>query len=662
MKVYPQEKVRNLALVGHSGSGKSTLARALKAYEFEKKKPHDLDKTSPTYELQWHTLTWDDLKINILDTPGYPDFIGEVISAISVSENIGVVIDATTGVQVETEKYTVLSAEKGKDLFFILTKCDIENAKFYPWLDEIKDKTGITPVPMTIPYREDGKLVGIIDVFEDVLYVYDGEYVRGKRKPLPEGVKKEIEKWHFEVLEDIIELDENLMEKYLSGEEVSKGELLEVLAKGLEEGEIHPLFCVSSYTGAGFDLLLDFFRKELIPPHDEKDSPPAIFVFKTLTDPYVGRINYFKVIQGTLKREDILKNPSKGVQEKFPHLYVVDGEQHFEVPQIEAGDLGMVTKLGATTTGDILLAPSLPDDAVKFDFELPQPLLMVAIKPKDSKDEDKLATGLHRLLEEDPTVKMEIDTEFKQTILYVMGDTQLNYLRDKLKNRFGVEIETGKPKVPYRESIRKPAEGMGKYVKQTGGRGQYGIAYIRIEPLPRGEGYQFENKIFGGAIPSNFIPYVEQGIKKAMESGTLAGYPVVDVKVTLYDGKHHPVDSSNLAFEIAGSLAFKDAQPKASPYLLEPIYELEIRVPEEYVGTVIGDINAKRGRVLGMEPEGRLTVIKAQVPLAELFEYPIELRSLTHGRGSYTMKFSHYEEVPPHIAEKIIQEAQKENA
>ncbi len=662
MKVYPQEEVRNLALVGHSGSGKSTLVKALKGYIFESKRPHDIDRNSPSYELTWHTFAWDDLKINVLDTPGYPDFIGEVISAVSVSENIGVVIDATTGVQVETEKYTVLSAGKGRDLFFVITKCDMPNAKFYPWLDEIKEKTGITPVPMTIPYKKDGKLAGVIDVFEDVLHVYEEGYGEGVRKPLPEDLREEVEQWHQEVLEDIVELDEKLMEKYLSGEEISREELVETLKKGLEEGSIHPLFCVSSYTGAGLDLLLKFLKEELIPPHGEKDSPVALFVFKTLTDPYIGRINYFKVLKGTLKKEVSLKNLKKNLDERLSHIYVVDGDEHHEVPFLEAGDLGMVAKLDATTTGDILSDPSLTLEDVSFEFELPQPLLMVAIKPRDIKDEDKLAAGLHRLLEEDPTIKMQIDTEFDQTILYVMGDTQLNYLKEKLKERYGVEIETSRPRVPYRETIRKPAEGMGKYVKQTGGRGQYGIAYIKIEPLPRGEGYQFENKIFGGAIPSNFIPYVEQGIKKAMQNGTLAGYPVVDVKVTLYDGKHHPVDSSNLAFEIAGSLAFKDAQPKASPYLLEPIYELEIRVPEEYVGAVIGDINSRRGKVLGMKPEGKFTVIKAQVPLAEIFEYPIELRSLTHGRGSYTMKFSHYEEVPPHIAEKIIKEAQRENA
>lgn len=634
--------VRNVAIIGHGSSGKTSFMEALlfEAGVISRKGSVDQGNTVSDYlpeetrrKISIKTgvvsFSYKDIQWNFLDTPGYPDFIAEVISALEVCENVILLLDATAGVQVDAERYGSMAVEKGRRLIIFMNKCDRENAKYEEWMDEIKEKLGVDPVPLTMPYN--GKIIDLI--------------------------KEEIDHpLRTSTVEAAAETDDALIEKYLSGEKLSADEVKKGLVQAVASGKA-AVFAGSALTGEGIPLLFEYLADFASPP-EEKEGPVAVRVFKTLTDPYVGRLNYFKVISGTLKGDTHLYNPLKDFTERITHIYKAFGKEIKEVSQLECGDIGVVAKLERTTTGDVLHEPGA---SVEFEqWKYPEPLLLLAVKPKDKEQEDKLASGLHRLKEEDPTFNYRVDNELKQTLIAGIGDLHLEIALSELKNRFGVEVVTEPPKVPYRETIRKSSDATGKYVKQTGGRGQYGIATIKIEPLNRGEGYEFVNAIVGGAIPSQYIPYVEQGIKKAMEAGVLAGYPVVDVKITLYDGKHHPVDSSNLAFEIAGSLAFKEAQQQAEPYLLEPIYEVEVKVPEEFMGDVIGDLNARRGKILGMEPQGKWQIIRAHVPLAELFRYPVELRSMTQGRGSFTMRFSHYEEVPPKIAEEIIKKAKEE--
>ncbi len=670
------DKIRNIALVGHGSSGKTTLAEAMLFATGVTKRKGSVDqgtsildsdpeevKRKITINLALAHFTHRNTWVNLLDTPGYFDFEAEVHSALRVADNAVFVVNVQEGVEVGTENYWKLASKRQLPRFFFVNKCKVEETDPVQVVQEIQNIFGNKAVPVQFPVGKGGSFSGVVDLLKGDLSGVDD----------PDTAQA----WHESTLESVIELSEDLLNRYLDGEEIDEASIRETLRQGIVQGELYPILFGDAAAGIGVQELLDFLVDFAASP---ADRPPEILrtpegeetevtpdldkatalVFKTFSEPHVGELYFVRVFSGSLKSGDELINARTERPEKINQVYLMTGRERKEVNALEAGMMGVLVKLKDTRTGDTLRDKDLKGAFEGIDF--PEPKISIAIVPKTREDEEKVMAGLNRLHNEDPSFTFGYDPELKQTLISGLGELHLDVIVAKLKDKFGVEILTEKPRIPYRESIRKPAQGMGKYVKQTGGRGQYGICYIKIEPLPRGQGYEFVDAIFGGAIPQNFRPSVEVGIKKAMEKGVLAGVPVVDVKVTLYDGKYHPVDSSNLAFEIAGSMAFRDAEEKADPYLLEPIYELEVVVPEEYMGDIIGDINARRGRILGMEAEGRYQKIRAHVPLAELYKYATTLRSITKGRGTFTLKFSHYDEVPREIAQRVIEQLRKEQA
>lgn len=668
--------VRNFALVGHGGSGKTSLAEAIlyKAKVTTRLNSPDqgnsiLDfdteevKRKISINLAVAYFEWNGKWMNLIDTPGYLDFAGEVAAGVRTADNAIVVIDASSGVEVGAEKYYEFAKKRGIPRIIFVNKMKAPEINVDALIQEFKEVFGNGVVPVQIPIGTGENFSGVFDLISGDVSSLDGEV-----KELAEAKIEELK-------EATIELSEELLEKYMEGEEITKEELAKTLREGIINGDLIPVLFGEAKELVGVEELMNFIAEygaspvnapkeigkigeeeiEIVPDPNE---PLVAFVFKTISELHVGELYFIKVYAGTLTPGIEVVNANLGRTEKINQVYLVRGKERKETDKLIPGMIGALVKLKETKTGHTLCSKDRPVVLQGIDF--PHPTISVAIVPKTREDQEKVSEGLSRLRDEDPTFEFHYDPELKQTLISGLGEIHLDVIVSKLRDKFGVNVDTSRPKIPYRESIRKPAQAMGKYVKQTGGHGQYGICYIKIEPLPRGGGYEFVNQIFGGAIPSQFIPSVEAGIKKAMEKGVLAGAKVVDVKITLYDGKYHPVDSSNLAFEIAGSMAFKEAEANADPYLLEPIYEVEVRVPEEYMGDVIGDLNARRGRILGMEAEGKMQVIKAHVPLAELYKYSSTLRSITKGRGTFTMKFSHYQEVPKEIAQKIIEEAKKE--
>ncbi|MEO0294634.1 MAG: elongation factor G, partial [candidate division WOR-3 bacterium] len=591
------------------------------------------------------------------DSPGFLDFQGEFLSGLHVCDLVCLVINAGAGIEVGTEIYGEKIFEKNIPVCVFITKMKSENVNVKEILNGLRNTFEKKFILLTYPLGEGPSFQGVKTIFEEV----------------PSEWNKEKD----EAMESIVETDESLVEKYLETGEISENEIKSALKKGIKENLIVPVFFGDSLEGKGINEFIEFLS-EYFPSYEEfsprkgrkidgtevmiepdPEKPTVAFIFKTMSDPHLGEINYVRVFRGSIKSGMELLNPKRELREKTTSLYSVLGKERKEISEIKLGEIGAIVKLKDTHTNDTLCSP---DDPVIYpEIEFPWRSVQVAIVPKTKQDEEKVSEALKRLTAEDPTFSFHYNPELKQTIVEGLGEIHLNVIVSKMKRRYGVEVTQARPKIPYRETIRKKAEAMGKYVKQSGGRGQYGICNIRIEPLPRGKEYEFVNSIFGGAIPSNFIPAVETGIKKAMQSGVLAGFPVIDVRVELYDGKYHPVDSSNLAFEIAGSMAFRDAQMNADSYLLEPIYEVEIIVPEEITGDVMSDLNSRRGRILGMEPYGKKKQkIKAYVPLAELHGYSSALRSISKGKAVYFAKFSHYDEVPKELAQKIIAEAKKQ--
>ncbi|MDI6850550.1 MAG: elongation factor G [bacterium] len=670
------EKIRNVTLIGHGGSGKTTLCEAIfyKTGIINRMGSIDQGNTLMDYDeeeikrkssirLAVGYIEHDGYLINLIDTPGYLDFAGEVVAGIKVADNAVVVVDATSGVEVGTEKYFEMAKKKGIPIFLFINKMTGQEINLDGLWEELKNIFGHHVTPFQIPLGKGASFKGVFDL------------VAGDVNSLPSDVREYAVKERERFRENIIETSEDLLEKYMAGEEITDAELMPVLKKSILNQEIIPVFYGDAKEAIGIIELLNGITSFGASPLDAKpevgklggsdveikadpDGKAVAFVFKTFQEAHLGEVSIIKVLSGKIESGKEYLNSRTQRTEKVNQMYMIRGADRKEVPSLTTGMIGALVKLKDTKTNDTLSDKDFPIEVEKIVF--PEPLVSIAIIPESREDQDKVSDGLNRLKNEDPTIDFRYDPELKQTLLWGLGEIHLDVVISRLKEKYGVNVRTEKPKIPYRESIRKTAEGFGKYVKQTGGHGQYGICNIRIEPLPRGGGYEFVNQIFGGAIPNNFIPAVETGVKKAMEAGVLAGAKVVDVRVVLYDGKYHPVDSSNLAFEIAGSLAFKDAQAKADPYLLEPIYELEVTVPEEFMGDVIGDINARRGKIQGMDSQGRYQVIRALVPLAELYKYSSTLRSITKGRGTYTMRFSHYDEVPAEIAKKIIEEAKKE--
>ena len=681
MKTYPVERIRNVAVVGHGGVGKTSLVEALLFCAGATERMGRVDDGTATTDFDPEEvrrkitinaatapLEWRDHKVNLIDTPGYPDFVGEAHAALRVADAALFVVDALSGVQVQTEKLWKVADQHGLPRLVVVNRLDRENAQFARAVESLQARFGAHVVPLQVPLGSETALRGVVDLVGMRAFTYEGG--RAREAELPEDARDEALSWREKLLERAAESDDALLEKYLEQGELSEDELRGGLRAGVASGRVVPVVCAVATSGLGAQGVLDLVVDLVPSPADrpaevsvdgqtlrpDPSGPLAALVFKTMADPYVGRLSYFRVYSGTLRSDSQVYNANKERAERVGQLYLLRGKQQIPVSEVPAGDLGAVAKLSETQTNDTLCSKDHPVRLRPVEF--PRPAIAMTVEPKSKQDEDKLGQALARLAEEDPTLHVEHDPESKKTILSGLGESHLEIVADRLRRKFHVEVQLGQPHVPYRETVRKKATAEGRYVKQTGGRGQYGVCTIEIEPLPRGTGYEFVDRIFGGAIPQQFRPSVDKGVRKAMEEGVLAGYPVVDVRVTLVDGKTHPVDSSDIAFQIAGSLAFKKAAEQAGVVLLEPIMNVSVTVPDDLVGDVIGDLNGKRGRIQGMEPNGDgTTTVRAQVPMAEMLRYASDLRSITGGRGFFEMSFSHYEEVPSHIAQKVVEEA-----
>jgi len=688
MKDYSADKVRNVCLLGHGGAGKTTFAEAMLFISggtdrfgsvVDGNTVMDFDAEEIKRKISISTalapVEWKGMKINIIDTPGYFDFAGEMLEGLAVADGAAILVGAKDGLQVGTEKAWEAVEQKKLPRMFVISKLDEENSDFSKVFDQLKDKFGKSVIALQIPYVENGKVAGIINVPKMKIVTFNGkEY---QEKDVPDNLKGEVESYKEGIFEAVAETSEELMEKYFAGEPFTDEEVAQGIKLGVKAGEITPVLCTTAVQKLGVRLFLDAVM-DYIPAHIEKETVSArnsnnepvtlktsesealaVQVFKTIVDPFVGKISFLKVIAGTLSADTTVYNPKKDKTEKIGSLFVMKGKQQLNVNRLACGDIGAVAKLTVTETNDTLCTKEKP--VILEEIKFPEPMLGMAVLPKAKGDEEKISSGLQRLLEEDPTFKMELNTETKQTLIYGLGDQHLDVITSKLKNKFKVDVDLVTPKTPYRETIRKKVRVEGKHKKQSGGHGQFGVVVIEFEP-GESEDLTFEEKIFGGAVPKQYFPAVEKGLRESMQKGVLAGYPVVNLKATLVDGKYHEVDSSEMAFKIAASLAYKEGMKQANPVLLEPICHVEVVVPDSYMGDIIGDLNKRRGRVLGMNPHGNgLQQVVAEVPQAEMLRYATDLRSITQGRGSYTMRFERYEEAPPHVAEKVIAEAAREN-
>jgi elongation factor G len=668
-KTYPTEKLRNVAVVGHGGSGKTSLTEALlfvtgaiprQGRVEDGSTVTDFDpeeaRRGISVSLGIAPFEHEGCKINVLDAPGYADFVSDVAAALRAADLVLFVVSAVEGVEVQTEVVWRMAGDLGLPRAFFVNKLDRERASFSRTLDQLKDKFGAGVAPLQLPVGEEADFKGVIELLDDSAVLYADASGKGTSGPVPDDMETEEHSVHDALVEGIVVADDDLMERYLSDETIGIDELAGALALGVSSGAVYPVLCGSATKAIGVDRLAHFIAAEG-PAPQVGDGQPVAFVFKTIVDPYVGRVNLFKVLQGTVKADATLVNGRTMAEERLHQLTIMRGKEQEPVSEVAAGDIAAVAKLSDTTTGDVLGTRGA--ELAVEPFDAPQPVLAVAIRAKSKGDEDKLANSLHRLLDEDPALRLERNAETHQTLLWGMGETHLGIALERLSRKFGVEVEQDDVKVAYRETITASAEAEGKYKKQTGGHGQFGVAFVRVEPRERGSGFEFEDKIVGGAIPRQFIPAVEKGVVETMEQGGVFGFPVVDVKVVCYDGKYHSVDSSEMSFKMAGSLGFKEAMAKASPILLEPISELVVTAPEANQGDIMGDLNSKRGRIQGSAAVGNGEVeIVALVPTSEILRYAIDLRSMTGGRGRFTMQHSHYDPVPAHLVDKLRADAE----
>jgi elongation factor G len=690
-KEYTTERIRNVAVLGHGGSGKTTLVDALCFVAGSSRRHGNVDDgtalTMYTPEEVGHGLSmqtapafaeWEGTKINLLDTPGYMDFTGEALAATRVTDGAVIVLGATTGVEVGTEKVWEYCEDRGIPRLFFVSMMDKENADFERVYQDVKDHLTDKVIPVEIPIGAGDDFRGIINLFSGRAHIYkpgspSGEY---EETDIPEEKQEKFERWRTELVETIATTDDTLLEAYLEGEEIGRDQALEAMKNAMARGEVFPVFCGAPQKTWGTRALV---RKlvELMPspaqaateiaqrPNIDQvvelraadDTPFAALVYKTMSEPHVGELSFFRVFSGRVMNGMDVLNANREATEKLAHVSVSQGKERLEVPVLHAGDLGVVAKLKSTHTNDTLCDPSraLVIEPIRF----PKPDISVAIRAASRSDEDKLGTGLTRLHEEDPTFASGYDPEVKQTIIRGLGELHLDVQIERLKRKYGVEVTTEQPRIHYRETIRRQAEGQGRYKKQTGGRGQFGDCSVRLKPLSRDAGYEFTDSITGGVIPNKFIPSVDKGIREAARKGVIAGYPVVDFEAECYDGSYHSVDSSDVAFQVAGSLAFKKAVQDAAPVLLEPVMKVEITTPEEFMGDIMGDLNQRRGKIQGMDSQGSKTIIRALVPEAELYKYATTLRSMSQGRAVHSRTFHGYEDVPQHVAEKVISESQR---
>lgn len=686
MKKYSIDAIRNVALVGHSHAGKTSLLEALlftagaidrlgKVDDGTATGDYDPDEVKRKISINaaLAPCEWSGSKVNFVDTPGYPDFVGDVISALRVVETGVIVLDAVSGIEVGTETGWDYAEKSSTARVFFVNKMERENADFGRVVEQLQSRFGRTVVPLQIPIGSQDSFSGLVDVVGMKAYTFPGG--KPSETAIPADLQAQVEQYREALIELVAETDDDLTMKYLDGEALSESEITKGLEIGVREGKVAPVLCGSGLRQIGVTTLLDFVVQVCSSPAtvgavtgtnpagDKEetrtpDGPFAALVFKTMADPYVGKLTYFRVYSGAIKSDSTVYNGSKGREERIGQVYFLHGKQQEATPEVGAGDIGAVAKLAETGTGDTLCDKTKP--IVLRPIEYPEPVYSQAISAKTKADEDKLGPALHKIADEDPTFRTNRDSETNQTLISGLGDTHLDIVQDRLKRKFGVEVEMSTPKVAYRETITQKAEAQGRHKKQTGGRGQFGDAWVRLEPQERGVGYEFVDAIVGGAIPRQWIPSVDKGIHEAMSRGILAGNPVVDIKATVFDGSFHNVDSSDMAFQLAGIIGFHDAALKANPVILEPVLNVEITVPEEYMGDVISDLNGKRGRIAGMEQvSGGKQRIKATAPQGEMLRYAIDLRSIARGRGTFRAEFSHYEEVPAHTAQQIIEQAKK---
>jgi elongation factor G len=683
----PPDRIRNVALVGHRGSGKTSLAEAIlfesgvinrlgkvddgtTVCDFE----DDEQERGMSSGAAVTSFEHDGRKVNMIDTPGESSFIADTLAALRVVDSAVFVVNGVMGVEVHSERLWRRADEAGLARLVFVNMLDRERADFFRSLESLKAAFGQHVVATEIPIGSEHEVRGVIDLIDMTAFEYEGDG-RGNstQVEIPEALQAQAEEYREKLMDEVAENSDELMERYLEGEEISHAEIVAALKQGVTEGHLFPVTCGVATHNLGTNRLLEALVEDLPSPAlrgavsalDTEGEPVEVepdesgdllaYVFKTTADPYTGRINMLRVYSGELRSDSHVQNAVQRTKERIGQLAAPEGKEMAAIDELGPGDIGAVAKLRETRAGDVLAEKDTP---IRFPpLDLPAPVMAFAYEPKSKGDEEKAATAIRRLSEEDPTLDVHRDPETGEQIIAGLSQIHVEVIVDRMRRRFGAEIELHTPRVPYIETIRKPAKAHGRYKKQTGGRGQFGDCHIEIEPVETGEGFEFVNAIKGGVIPGGFIPAVEKGIVEAMAGGVLAGYPMKNVRVRLYDGQHHSVDSSEMAFKIAGSMAFKQAVADADAYLLEPIMQMTIAVPEDTVGDVIGDLNSRRGRPLGMEPKGSATEIKAEVPMAEVLDYAPDLRAITGGRGDYTMEFQRYEEVPGHIAQKVVAEA-----
>ncbi|MCL6595677.1 MAG: elongation factor G [Firmicutes bacterium] len=683
-RTVPLERVRNIGIMAHIDAGKTTTTERILFYTGRVHRMGEVHEGSATMDWMVQeqergititsaatTCRWRDHKINIIDTPGHVDFTVEVERSLRVLDGAVAVFDAKGGVEPQSETVWRQADKYRVPRICYVNKMDIVGAEFFRCVDEIRDRLGAVPVPVQIPIGSEDAFRGVVDLLRMKAIVYvDDLGTQSEVTDIPPELEADARTWRERLVEAAAELDDAVMEKWMEGTELDPEEIRRAIRKGTVADRITPVLCGSSYRNKGVQPLLDAVVDYLPSPLDlppvagvtpdgeeatrvpEDDGPLAALAFKIATDPYVGKLCFIRVYSGTLTAGSYVYNATKGRRERIGRVLQMHANHREDISEVLAGDIAAAVGLKDTTTGDTLCSEDRP--IVLESIEFPEPVISVAIEPKTKADQEKMSISLGKLAEEDPTFRMHTDPETAQTIISGMGELHLEVIVDRLLREFKVQANVGRPQVAYKETLRKPAKAEGKYIRQTGGHGQYGHCIIEVEPRERGNGITFESKIVGGVIPREFWGAVEAGVREAAETGVVAGYPTLDVHVTLVDGSYHDVDSSEMAFKIAGSMAFKEAARKADPVLLEPIMKVEVVVPEDYMGDVIGDLNARRGRVEGMDRRGNNQVIRAMVPLGEMFGYATDLRSRTQGRGTYTMQFATYEEVPRNVAESVI--------
>lgn len=684
---YGSSAIRNIAVLGHGGSGKTTLVDAMCYIAGSTTRRGSVESgtahTDFTPEEHDHGISinlaiaraeWMDSKLNLIDTPGYLDFFGEVEAGVRVADGALVVVSATTGVEVGTERVWEAAGRRALPRIVFIAMLDRENASFQKTFEQIKTNLSADAIPVEVPIGSGDGFRGIVNLFSNRAHIYregsdKGEY---EEKEIPQELLSTVDTYRERMIETIATTDDELLEAYLEGEELDRDRVLSAMAAAMRRGELFPVFCGSGSSGRGVRAVMSKLV-ELMPSPSEigpvvarsgdeilelkpdDSSPFTAMVFKTTQEPRVGELSYFRVFTGVATSGDTVYNSVRRVNERISHAGIPDGASRSEVPRLHAGDIGVVAKLKDTHTGDTLCdaGKSLRLDGIEW----PKPDIAIALRPASRGEEDKLANGLARVHEEDPTFVAAYEPELGQTIARGLGELHLTVAMERLERKYGVHVETETPRIAYRETITRTAEGQGRYKKQTGGRGQYGDCWVRLKPRARGEGYEFTDAIVGGVIPGKFVPAVDKGIREASSRGVLAGYPMVDFEAECYDGSYHSVDSSEQAFKVAGSMAFQKVAKDAGPIVLEPIVNVTVRTPEEYMGDVIGDMNQRRGRIIGMDTDGHWQVVKASVPEAELYKYSTALRSLTQGKALHTREYAGYEPAPSDVTQKIIAEA-----